>query len=139
LDKGFCGLAVRINRRVYLSPIETDDTLDDPGPSAYVNESIPHFVDARKKPECKYDPNYKPLINYYKVCKEKVYADFVFLIKYKQIILGVIDVKVTQKNWGRFIGIGYLHLFKTLADMLALFFYHVRLAEEHSRVVKAVK
>lgn len=140
VSKGLVGLAVRIKRNVYLSPVEEAKTPFDPEPTVYVDESKPHFVDIRKHPQYAHDPNYKKLSDYYlHVHSEKVYADFIFLIEYKNVVLGVIDVEVTQKNWDRFIGIGYIHFFKTMANMLALLFYRIRLAEEHGRILQALR
>ncbi|NIA29369.1 MAG: hypothetical protein GWP06_05565, partial [Actinobacteria bacterium] len=140
MKTGLAGLAVRIKRRIYLAPVEEPIDSSGPMPSVYVNEQEPYFIDIRKHPELAGHPEYKQLSSYYeKVNDEKVYADHVFLIEYKKLVLGVIDVEVTKKNWDRFIGIGYLYFFQTLANMLALLFYRVRLAEEHNRVVNAVK
>jgi transcriptional regulator with GAF, ATPase, and Fis domain len=137
---GLAGLAVRTRRNVFLAPVEEPANPSDPEPTVYVDESRSRFVDVRKHPSYLNHAGYAKLSSYYiKVREEKVYANYIFVIEFKNIVLGVIDVEVAQNNWDRFMGIGYLHFFRTLASMLALLFFRVRLAEEHTRMVQAVK
>ncbi len=137
---GLAGLAVRMKRNVFLAPVEEPQTPSDPELTVYVDESRSRFVDVRKHPSYLNHAGYRKLSSYYiKVREEKVYANYIFVIEFKKIVLGVIDVEVAQNNWDLFMGIGYLHFFRTLASMLALLFFRVRLAEEHTRMVQAVK
>ncbi len=140
VTEGLAGLAVRARRNVFLAPVEEPQNPSDPEPTVYVDENRSRFVDVRKHPSYLNHAGYRKLSSYYiKVREEKVYANYIFVIEFKNIVLGVIDVEVAQNNWDRFMGIGYLHFFRTLASMLALLFFRVRLAEEHTRMVQAVK
>ena len=140
VTEGLAGLAVRTKRNVFLAPVEEPLSPADPEPSVYVDESRSRFVDVRKHPSYLNHAGYRKLSSYYlKVREEKVYANYIFVIEFKNIVLGVIDVEVAQNSWDRFMGIGYLHFFRTLASMLALLFFRVRLAEEHTRMVQAVR
>ncbi|HQG45538.1 MAG TPA: sigma 54-interacting transcriptional regulator [bacterium] len=140
VTEGLAGLAVRTKRNVFLAPVEEPQNSSDPEPTVYVDETRSRFVDVRKHPSYLNHAGYRKLSSYYiKVREEKVYANYIFVIEFKNIVLGVIDVEVAQNNWDRFMGIGYLHFFRTLASMLALLFFRVRLAEEHTRMVQAVK
>lgn len=140
INQGLAGLAVRIRRDVYLSPVEAGANVEGLESTIYVNEKIRRFVDIRKAPEYRSNPDFRNLAEYYlKTTEEKVHANFIFLIKYKDVVLGVINVEVTEKNWDRFIGLVYVHFFKTLADQLALFFYRLKLAKEDLHISRALE
>lgn len=140
VSDGLAGLAVRTRRNVFLVPVEEPTTYSDPEPTVYVDENRSRFVDIRKHPDYLGQGGYTKLSSYYiKVREEKVYANYIFVIEYKNIVLGVIDLEVAHNSWDRFMGIGYLLFFRTLASMLALLFFRVRLGEEHTRMVQAVK
>lgn len=133
-DSGLAGLAIRLKRDVFLSYMgnQKETYL---GSTIFVNEERNEFLDERRSGIVQ--KGFKNLTAYYRStveANEKVFATFVFLIQYKNIVLGSIRVEVTKANWNRYLGLAYVNFFKAFANTLALFFYKVRLAQEEKRI-----